>query len=469
MVTTRSSPRKKAIPIEPIEPIEPETEQDLEEQDVDAAPEDVTIKIDEADAQKNKLAPADINPPKLFILPKDASADARIVTLPAPSSGALNRYLACPEKGIYEFTQVGAPKRVPRSVLLAPARDGEDVESAGSNADKHSIAKGYVAERADIFVATPVDPIFLLVPILAPASSKYQKRLFVTFDDHFDAATPTLRYLLRQDRYRRMFEARMDSICEKVEAGDESMYRLSSDKLAAVLVSKAQRMVKQGLPPSMEEKFIRQALQAPLLSVKREDTITSQPNTTAGADETQPSIPTEDSQSTSETCTQVETQSSSTTSQLSTTTSMTSISIAPDSDILPDAPPTSHEASEEVRHLLRLRKALEYLTTCYIPAHMKTTLTYPSIDFTPLDTHLKYLSSLHEEARALRALSDNITRKRGLDDDEAAEERAEKKRRKEEEEKKKKQESNAMKALKKVDTSGMKKLSSFFTKVPKKS
>ena len=100
---------------------------------------------------------------------------------------------------------------------------------------------------------------------------------------------------------------------------------------------------------------------------------------------------------------------------------------------------------------------------------MKTTLTYPSIDFTPLDTHLKYLSSLHEEARALRALSDNITRKRGLDDDEAAEERAEKKRRKEEEDKKKKQESNAMKALKKVDTSGMKKLSSFFTKVPKKS
>lgn len=147
---------------------------------------------------------------------------------------------------------------------------------------------------------------------------------------------------------------------------------------------------------------------------------------------------------------------------------MTSVTISQDADILPDAPPQAHEATEEVKDLLRLRTALSYITTCYIPPHISTTLTYPSIDFSPLDTHLKYLASLHEEARALRSLSDNITRKRGHDDDEAAEERAEKKRKKEEDEKRKKSESNATKQLKKVNTTGMKKMSSFFTKVPKK-
>lgn len=457
MVATRSSPRKKVM-----QPIDPESQADIED-DVEAAPEDVTIKIDESEVKGKDLAAADNNPPKLFILPKDASAEARIVTLPEPSSGAPSRYFACPEKGIYEFTTVKAPKGDLRSVLLAPEEHGE----SKLEALKGSIAKGYIAENADIFVATPVDPVFLLVPILAPASTKNKKLLFVPWDDHLDAANLTLRQLLRQERYKRMMDARLDSICDKVEAGDESMYRLSTDKLASVLVSKARRMVKHGLPASMEEKFIRQALQAPILSIKREDTIVSQ--TTTMVEEPDCQAGAADSQASSE----VSTQKDSTFSQISATTSMTSISISQDpvEDALPDAPPLASEASEEVKDLLRLRTALTYITTCYIAPHI-TALLQPSfstlIDFSTLDAHLKHLASLHEEARALRSLSDNITRKRGLDDDEAAEERAEKKRKKEEEEKKKKAMSNAAKQLKKVDTSGMKKMSSFFTKVPKK-
>ena len=53
-----------------------------------------------------------------------------------------------------------------------------------------------------------------------------------------------------------------------------------------------------------------------------------------------------------------------------------------------------------------------------------------------------------------------------MEDDEAVEARAEKKRKREEEEKRKKSESRALKDLKKVNTKGMKKLSSFFTKKP---
>ena len=88
-----------------------------------------------------------------------------------------------------------------------------------------------------------------------------------------------------------------------------------------------------------------------------------------------------------------------------------------------------------------------------------------SIDFKPLETHLAHLNDLKKEAQALRSMSENISRKRGSEDDEEALEKAEaKKRKKEDEEFKKKNTSRGVKALGKADTSGMKKLSSFFTK-----
>ncbi|KAJ6166653.1 hypothetical protein N7470_002100 [Penicillium chermesinum] len=70
---------------------------------------------------------------------------------------------------------------------------------------------------------------------------------------------------------------------------------------------------------------------------------------------------------------------------------------------------------------------------------------------------------MRAEALASRKMSD-FTRKRGLDDEEV-EARAEKKRKKEEEEKKAKaSESRSVKNLKKVNTTGMKKMSDFFKK-----
>ena len=59
-----------------------------------------------------------------------------------------------------------------------------------------------------------------------------------------------------------------------------------------------------------------------------------------------------------------------------------------------------------------------------------------------------------------------MSRKRAREDDEERiAEQGEKKRRKEEEERKRKSESLGVRRLKKVDTSGMRKMSSFFTRV----
>lgn len=412
------------------------------------------------------LAPSDSNPPKLFILPKNAHKDARIVSLPDPATGAANRYFNCPTNGLYEFTRIAAPKSTPRSTLIAPVRaeqvgetqeseksEQEDGESGNKDEESGSISKGYITRSSELFVATPMDPLFFLLPILAPATSKNQKRLFITFDDHIESLTGQLKQILAQKETRILFENRLRAICDTVEAGDESMYRLSAEKLSKILIEKAQRMVKNGLPASMEEKFIRQALQAPILSIKRD------PSTLTETTE----------EATNSQTTTTDTQTSSI-SQVSATTSMTSIHVAEDAcEGLPPNPQLS--ATPEIQHLLRLRTSLAYMLASYIPPHLRTELASPLsslIDYTSLDTYLKHLDSLKEEARALRSLSDNISRKRGLDDDEAVEARAEKKRKKEEEEKRKANASRAAKQLKKVDTSGMKKMSSFFTKMPAK-
>ncbi|KIW08201.1 uncharacterized protein PV09_01131 [Verruconis gallopava] len=456
MVTTRSSPKKRKQP----QGTQPNLDQDLEEGE-DVAPEDVKVDIADADGAGKKLQPKDSNPPRLFIIPKGVTKEARIVTLPEPSEGAASRYLVCPEKGVYEFTKVSAPKSHARCVLLAPDDEAAEHIKSVDEVRKSSISQGYIAESADIFVATPIDPAFLLLPILAPASTQNQKRLFVAFDDYVDSTAGTLRQLLRQGHIRKHFESRLDVLCDKVEAGDESLYRLSTDKLASLLVSKAQRMVRNGLPASMEEKFIRQALQAPILSIKREG-----PFSTASTTE-------EAAAGESQTSSEISSQKDSTFSQASVATSVTAVSIS-DETTTSDVPQEikSNEASPEIKHLLRLRTALQYMSTSYIPSHMRSSLhsSFDTlIDYSALDAYLKQLEALREEARALRSLSDNMTRKRGLDGgDEVAEERAEKKRKKEEEEKKRKQESHALKQLKKADISGMKKLSSFFTKVPKK-
>ncbi|KKY24503.1 putative ribonuclease h2 subunit b [Diplodia seriata] len=166
------------------------------------------------------------------------------------------------------------------------------------------------------------------------------------------SSSAQLRKLLQNDTLRARVEERMAAACDTVDAGDEKMFRLSIDKLAKELLAKAERLVANGIPASMEEKFVRKALERPVMSIKREETTE--------------------------------------------------------------------------------------------------------------------LAALRSEAQALRSLSDNITRKHGMEDDEAAAMRAEKKRKKDEEETKKKNQSRGVKQLAKADTSGMKKLSSFFTKAPVK-
>lgn len=406
------------------------------------------------------LPPSVSNAPKLFVLPKDTSKDTRIVTLDNPATGTPSRYLFCVEKGFYEFTRIAAPKKACKSWLITS--EGDDVEEKEGEEEGLQLGSGYVSKSPDLFIATPVDILFLILPALAPKTAKETKQHFLCLDDHLDtlsSSSPHWKGLLKQfPKLKERVEKRMQAICDTVDAGDETMYRLSQEKLLGILVKKAERMSAGTLPASLEEKFIKTALEVPIMNIKCEDSGLSEISTTT-------SIVLEDAATPSTT---TESQLSVTTSLDSQTTATTvSDSEAPSKPALATPP--------EIPHLLRLRTSFTYLTATYLPPTLRTHLTSllsvsTTPDFAPLATHLAALAALKAEAFSLRSISDNISHKRNFEeDDERIAEREEKKRKKDEDEKKKKSESRAVKQLKKVDTSGMKKLSSFFTKAaPKK-
>ncbi|KAJ6011164.1 hypothetical protein N7451_002576 [Penicillium sp. IBT 35674x] len=397
-------------------------------------------------------------PTKTFILPAPTSADARLVSLPNPQSTELNRYFFCPERGLFEFTVVAAPSHQPRSILFTPcARE----PISASDTEKPTPSTGSISKKADLLVATPIDPIFFLVPLLSP-SSKSGQSLYQPLDDILDSnddLPPHLRHVLYDDKFRNTLLARAEAICDTVEAGDEKMLRFNETKLLKELIAKAERMATQGLPPSLEERFIRQALAAPLMSVKRDDVVTSQT----------PNVKEDDG----ETSTKSDERQDSPSTMTTTTTTPSVSTPAGESTPVPQAAGEDSSLAENVARLLRISTALAFMKESYLPKALGTRidelLAAPEspLDFKPLTDRLKELVELRAEAHSSRTMSD-FSRKRGLDDEEV-EARAEKKRRKDEEDKKAKaSESRGVRDLKKVNTTGMKKMSDFFGKAAAK-
>lgn len=390
------------------------------------------------------------SPPKLFVLPTKASNEAKIITLPHPRHAKPARYLVCPETGFYEFTKIAAPKNAPRSWLIETTAkvvcEGED----GS-------VKGQVVSSADLFVATPMDPLFLLLPALAEPniakSSGDQKRLFLSSDDYFDKlpeASSHLSEILRWEKTRVLLEARMAAICDTVEAGDETMFRLSQEKAVTTCLQKAKKLADDNLfPPSLENQFITKALQAPILNQRR----APQPNERQNID-----TPVESGQSTPRT-----------ESNDSQSTTATTDTAATSVDEEPAEVEQAVKPSQEVIDLQKLRVAFdlicERLVSPAVTKWLKEGLSEEKtggVDFALLDGYLAKLAELRAEVLASRSIGDYS--QKHMRDEEEEDAREQKKRKLEEEKMKKAGESRGVRELKKVNTSGMMKLSHFFKK-----
>ena len=424
-------------------------------------------------------------PLKLLILPKDASPDARICTLPHPRTSQQCRYYVCPTRGFYEFTRIAAPKAACRSWLIGREQQARGNAVGTVKADPETTAKGqvtgedatttespmrggdrpvgdgYVIKSPELLVATPMDPVFLILPSLLASSgiaSSSAAGFFLSSEDILDKicdAAAHFNQIATMNNVSQLIEARMRVVCDIVDAGGEEMFRLNIEKLSSELMVKAKKMVASGLPPSMEEKFVRKTLEKPVVAIRREETGESD-NTGSTSNDTLELDPTS-------------TESLESQGSVSAHESMASKASLTTDVTIPDAQALRVDP-RAIEDLLRLRVAISYIFSSYIPQALVTTLNtklaseVSPVNFKPLEEELALIDNMRREALASRSISD-FSRKRGTEDDGAIESRAEKKAKKEEEEKKRKaSETRGVRDLKKVDTSGMKKMSDFFGK-----
>ena len=403
-------------------------------------------------------------PLKHFILPNTVSDQARFILLRHPRDSNAQRFFFCPHRGLYQFTKISASPNEPRSLLFTPSDTPIDQSQAGNAQDDDDQSEsrpneGYISKTADLFVATPFDLAFLLLPLVIPGKAHAGKALFQPLEDMLEERIREdreLRYLYEHGRSK--IEEAMSKFCDTIDAGDEQMFRPSEEKFLQLILGKVETAVRAGLPSSLEEKFVTRPLEAPILSVKREEITVSvvkvKPKSLAPDEEgDEEESDTFDSQSSA-----ASTAPSAIFSEVSTTTST--------GTIIPDT------VSSDLLLLQKQRTVLEFILASYVPDRIadrlraRLTAKDSTIDFVPLDNHLASLAALRAEALSSRSITD-FSRKRGLEDDESTELRAEKKQKQEDEDRKKRLgESNGVRALKKVNVVGMKKMSAFFTKKP---
>jgi len=378
---------------------------------------------------------------RVCILPKNVGNDTRIIYLPHPATSASAAFVFCHETGrIFELTKVSAPKAAARSWLISADQTTRTDGTETTPAHSDSLQKGYVIRNADALIATPFDPVFLLLPLF-PIGKSQERNSFRLGDDYLELLSEqdsVMARLLRSERFSKTMLTRFECVCESQDIGDEKVYKPSNEKLARVLVDKACRMVSSmPWPASMDEGIVKKELDISSVHVHA----VPQPDATSSAEMADPTA----------------------------------------ASAIEEVPQTTSQLDTQsgVIDVMRMRKALEYLLSAYVPKALRNDIEIlfkddkiksitPLLDPTLLQAHLDKIKAAKAEAMALRSLSDNISRKRGAEDEEQADARAEKKRKKDEEDKKAKSESRNLKQLKKVDTTGMKKLSSFFTKAPAK-
>ncbi|KAK5102225.1 hypothetical protein LTR70_004528 [Exophiala xenobiotica] len=410
----------------------------------------------------DKLKTPPGEPLQLVIAPSNVSSNARFISLTSPVDATPKRHLFCPSAGVFELTIVNVPKHDPRSILFAL----DDALEGTKRTQPGAVSNGYINKNAEYVTATPYDLSFTLLPVVADSG---KSNLFQSLDDFLDSNDEIYDLGYIAQKSRALVEEAAEAICDSLEAGDEKMYRYSQEKTIKLILRKAQRVCENGLPASLEEKFVTRALEAPILSVKREESTISISKTESqdSIDSTDASTPSDSFDSQSSAASAALSVVFSESSATSTSTSTSTVTTAP---TIPSDP-----VSEDIKSLQRLLIAFKFITASYLsPTLSKTFLTVlqspsspPSppalIDFTPLTAHLTHLSTLRAQAAASADLS-SFTRKRGsLEDDDEAEARAEKKRRLEEEEKRKKlNTSRGVKDLAKVDVKRMKKMSAFF-------
>ncbi|KAG0634210.1 ribonuclease H2, subunit B [Tuber brumale] len=376
-------------------------------------------------------------PPHIILLPSTVpSTDLKIITLPHPRTLVPTRYLVHPTQGLQEITKLTAPTSTPHSWLLAPP-------SKLSSPPKW-LGNGQILQDGSMYICTPMDPLFVLLPRLFPAGAANAVNRFLPVDDLLEEATKgeegDWELVVKSD----VTERRLAAVCESVDVGDEKAYKPSQEKLLKVLHGKCVRMAKGGLPATMEDEFVRKRLARPVAEILAEEA--GEKKGTGNVKESDDNVGERGGVDDTE-----------------------AITMGAEALLTPlgsqATRPRLTEASREISDLLRIRVASEFISSSYLSVSLEEVLSdrlQKSHDFTPLDGYLAELVKIRQEATAARL--DDYTLKRSHENDEEIVDRKRKKKEVEAAEKKKRSVSRATKELQLVDKKGMPKLTTFFKK-----
>lgn len=398
--------------------------------------------------------------PRVFLLPKATpdSPNFTVISLPHPRTSAPTRFLLHPDTGLHEITKVAPTATAPRSWLLAGAPN----DTGGKKAPTDWLGDGQIIQDASLYVSTPVDPLFILLPRLLPEVTL--KAHFLPLDDVLDTFTATNddaedgadkshweAALKPGSVARRQVEARIRVVCDTVDVDGEMAYRPSQEKVLALLVTKCEEMAKGGLPKSMEDAFVVKPLARPISEAQPQgeegEEVGKEDDDVVMEETTRTTLvvvgkPSEEAKKDEETADEENT-------------------TPKPRNSLPPVPKATIQ-------LLRIRVASQFLSASYLSTHLSALLVTAlasAHDFTPLDAYLTELKRLRSEALSLR--SDDFSMKRSHDED-GEDTGAGKRQKKEEEEeaekKRKKNVSRGVRDLGKVNTRGMAKMTSFFKK-----
>lgn len=403
--------------------------------------------------------------PRVFLLPKATlSSDFTVISLPHPRTAVPTRFLLHPDTGLHEITKVPPTTAAPRSWLLTGVPSDAEGEKAITPKTADWLGDGQTIQDSSLYVSTPVDPLFVLLPRLLPAvAADAPKAHFLPLDDVLDTFTAAdddaedsadrshWQAVLRQGSMaRRQVEMRIRAVCDTLDLGDEMAYRPSQEVVLALLVRKCEEMAEGGLPKSMEDAFVVKPLVRPISEAQPQEE-------EEGSEKDGEDVVMEEATRT--TLVAVGKQNGEKTEE------------TVDEKTAPPTPPETRNspppASKIIIHLLRLRVASQFLSASYLSVHLSALLTTALAsghDFTPLDTYLSELKRLRSEAASLR--SGDFSMKRSYDEDggDAGAKRQKKEEEEEAEKKRKKNISKGVRDLGKANTRGMAKLTSFFKK-----
>ncbi|BFZ65220.1 Ribonuclease H2 subunit B [Saitoella coloradoensis] len=174
------------------------------------------------------------SPPARILIHPDTQDSLRIITLPHPRTSLSTRYLLSgpTPPSLHELTKFSDPSTsTSRSWFI-----GTTVQQNGT-----------------LYIATPIDPIFLLLPHLDKARGASVDEgsvgKYLTIDDLEESVPSLLRQFLTEENLRQC--------CSTLNDG--TFYRLSPPRLLALLTHKT-RTLAANLPPTIENELVTKQL-----------------------------------------------------------------------------------------------------------------------------------------------------------------------------------------------------------------